>query len=100
MTLEAAGLPDGAPRPMPTRLDFPAIRSALAALDVTQLDETRRVVLLAWLEAWRHHWPTRFERELGAAGESWRRTLAALPADANRYLKLRRIAVENLAGAL
>lgn len=85
---------------MPSRLDFPAIRAALAAIDVGRLDGVERVALLAWLEGWRHHWPSRFERELGALGEGVRRTLADPPCDANRYLKLRRIAVENLARAL
>jgi len=99
-TLAAAGLPDGPPRPRPGRLDFAAVRSALCSLDVALLDAVERVTLLAWLEGWRHHWPSSFQRELGATGEALRLALAERAIDANRYLKLRRIATENLSAAL
>ncbi len=98
--LEAAGLPDGAPRPRPTRLDFPALRGALGALDARALSDLQRVILLAWLEGWRHHWPSRFERELGSVAGDLCAQLASRPIDQNRYLKLRRIAVENLSAVL
>jgi hypothetical protein len=98
--LAAAGLPDGPPRPKPGRLDFAAVRCALSGLDIALLDAVQRVTLLAWLEGWRHHWPSSFQRELGAAGDRLRRALTQRAFDANRYLKLRRIAVENLSAAL
>ena len=99
-TLAAAGLPDGPPRPRPERLDFTAVRGALAGVDTGLLDGVQRVTLLAWLEGWRQHWPSSFQRELGATGERLRRALMECAFDANRYLKLRRIAVENLSDAL
>ena len=99
-TLEAAGLPMGAPRPSPSAIDFPAVRRALSELDPGALDDVRRTALAAWLEAWKRHWPSRFERELGETGEALRRKLRDGLQDENRYLKLRRIAVENLSSAL
>ena len=55
--------------------------------------------LLAWLRAFRHHWPHRFTELLGLTGEA---CLAQLPEpdDADRFLKFRRIAIANLAGVL
>lgn len=102
-TLAEAGLPEGAPRRPPQRLDFAAVRDAVEALAKTRLssiDDARRAVLLAWLEAWRHHWPSAFARELGEPGDALRESLRKLPLDENRYLKLRRIAVENLSAVL
>lgn len=98
--LQRYGLPDGALRPAPQSIDFAEIRAALAALDVAALDAVGRAVLLSWLEGWHHHWPARFERELGDAGDTLRQALWRYPVDRDRYLKLRRIATENLAGVL
>jgi hypothetical protein len=98
--LTAAGLPDGAPRPKPVAVDFDAIRRAISTLDVATLDDVHAVVLRAWLEGFWHHWPSRFERELGRAGATLRAVLNERHLDANRYIKLRRIAVENLSAAL
>lgn len=56
-----------------------------------------REPLLAWLSAFRHHWPDTWKRELGAPGVDLLERLSAAPYDANRYLKLRRIAIEALA---
>jgi hypothetical protein len=56
--------------------------------------------LLAWLRAWQQHWGASFVATFGAEGD---RIVAALRArldDENRYLKLRRIAIENLAALL
>lgn len=99
-TLEAAGLPDGPVRPAPRRGDFDGIRAALAAIDPAALDDAQAAALQAWLRAWRHHWPSRFEAELGERGDDVLAALAGRALDENRYLKLRRIAVENLAGFL
>jgi len=56
--------------------------------------------LAAYVFAWHHHWPDSFERELGERGPeviAWARSAAA---DDNRYIKLRRIAIERLAEIL
>jgi hypothetical protein len=99
-TLIAAGVPDGAPRPAPRAIDFEALRRSISALDVDALDDVECAVLLAWLEAFRHHWPSRFERELGDAGRALLAEVGGRRIDTNRYLKLRRIALANLAGAI
>ena len=94
------GLPDGAARRAPTSFDFVAVRRALAALDADALASAHRVALLAWLAGGYDHWPSRFTRELGELGDDLRALLRAKPHDENRYLKLKRISVENLASAL
>lgn len=55
--------------------------------------------LAAWVFAWHHHWPDGFRRAFddGSALLAW---ATANTADTNRYLKLRRIAIENLAQVL
>ena len=55
--------------------------------------------LAALIVAWRHHWPTAFTRAFveSVALVAW--ATAQLPDD-NRYLKLRRIAIENLSHVL
>lgn len=55
---------------------------------------------VAWLSAFHHHWPTRFHALFGAAGAELLIALRGELTDENRYLKLRRIAVENLSGVL
>jgi hypothetical protein len=98
-TLILAGMPDGAVRRPPASVDLDAIRRALSTLDVAALTDGQRVVLLAWLDAFRQHWPSRYEAELEGFG-GLRAALHRLPLDANRYIKLRRIAIENLASVL
>ena len=97
------GLPDGAVRTKPVGpLPCAEVRAALAAtLDgLDQLDPRRREPLLAWLKAWEHHWPKSFREILGETGGRCLSRLLEAPVDPNRYLKLRRIAIENLAGLL
>lgn len=56
--------------------------------------------LAAFVFAWHHHWPESFAAELGdgaAAAIEW---AARNALDDGRYLKLRRIAIENLAQIL
>jgi hypothetical protein len=56
--------------------------------------------LAAFVLAWRQHWPSTFATELGAHAEAvleWARRNAH---DEDRYLKLRRIAIENLSHVL
>lgn len=98
--LVAGGVPLGAPRSAPPVLDAPALRAALVALgEGAIVGPTEREALTAWLSAFEHHWPGRFARVLGAPGRQWLARLRALSCDENRYLKLRRIACENLARA-
>ena len=99
----AGGVPLGAVRPCPSMLpDDHALRRALAEVEGTMghSDEREATALLAWLAGFRHHWPARFEMLLGAAGPRTIERLHGVLLDRNRYLKLRRIAVENLAGLL
>jgi len=98
--LMRAGLPDGAIRPPPVPpLDENEVRGALHAIVVhlDALDPARREPLLAWLSAWRHHFAADFAHMFGAEGHGAIASLDALSFDANRYLKLRRIAISNLA---
>ncbi|MFL6200457.1 MAG: hypothetical protein ACJ76J_14865 [Thermoanaerobaculia bacterium] len=68
--------------------------------DLERLEPSRREPLLAGLKAWKHHWPEQFQRTLGSVGERCLAKLETVPMDPNRYLKLRRIAVENLSRLL
>jgi len=101
--LVANGLPEGPIRPAPLGpVDDNRLRAAIAAIaePSADLDTWHVEPLLAWLRGFKHHWPERFATTLGPAGEACLARLAALPADPNRYLKLRRIAIENLANIL
>jgi hypothetical protein len=95
--LERAGVPIGAPRPsVPAGVDPAEVRAAIDQLARVGVDPELREPLLAWLRALRHHWPSRWDELAGAGGHALARTLER-DADANRTLKLRRIAIENLA---
>lgn len=104
--LKEAGVPDGAPRPRPAGpLDEDQVRRALESLigQLEDLEPRRLEPLLAWLQAGFHHWPTGFAELLGPGGAEIRDRLIATAGDAiepGRYLKLRRIAIENLAAYL
>jgi len=96
------GLPDGAVRPAPTA-GFDAVGAARAVNEIARdasLEDARVAPLLAWLRAWQHHWGDHFEQTLGAEGSTLVRRLQQRLDDPNRYLKLRRIAIENLASLL
>ena len=97
-TLVSFGLPDGAARPPPCRFDDAAVRAAFLRAAM-QPGPREREILSAWLAAFHHHWPARFAAVFGAEADhalrSWRSEV-----DPNRYLKLRRIAVENLSRVL
>jgi len=70
-----------------------AARSAIAQAPTGRDAEA----LAAFLFAWQHHWPDSFGGRLGDAELAW--AAHQLPDD-NRYLKLRRIAIERLATLL
>lgn len=101
--LAATGLPEGPIRAAPRGpVDAIRMREALAAIAApsAQIEAWHVEPLLAWLRGFKHHWPKRFAATLGPVGEDCLARLAQLPADPNRYLKLRRIAIENLAHIL
>jgi hypothetical protein len=81
----------------PRRQTSNSAREALAAVDVRAIDPARREPLLAWLRGYRQHWPDRWATQVGALGERKIAELEQSPIDVNRYLKLRRIAIANLA---
>jgi len=94
------GLPDGAARELPRgRVDALEVRAAIVELagDPDRIPSPE--ALLAWLRALRHHWPQRFDELGGEAAACLIRALE-VDADPNRTLKLRRIAIENLATLL
>lgn len=100
--LERSGMPDGVPRGTGAlAFDAADVRIALAQLargDST-IPEGAHEALLAWLGALRHHWPERYDEIAGAAGIALEGRLQPT-ANADRYLKLRRIAIENLASLI
>ena len=98
----ALGLPVGALRRQPSLgVDSAAIRSDVTSVTADPgLEPARAVPLLAWLAAWHHHWPARFAQVFGSDGPALLATLADRVDDDNRYLKLRRIAIANLARIL
>jgi hypothetical protein len=100
--LVEAGVPDGAVRPSPGRLDGRRVGEAIRDLSRSlEAVEPRQVELLvAWLRGWRHHWPESFAASPGAEGESLIARLEARALDPDRYLELRRIAIENLSRVL
>jgi hypothetical protein len=98
--LTEAGVPDGAARVPPSvGLDAGSIATALSSVwdDAAGLRPHERECLGAWLSAFRHHWPDRFTAVLGPLGDRVLEGCTAGDLDPNRYLKLRRIATENLA---
>ncbi len=78
-----------------------AVREALRARDArAQPSEREHVALLAWLRAWASCWPTSFATTFGAEGPNLLARAQEGEWDRGRYLKLRRIARENLARVL
>jgi hypothetical protein len=71
-----------------------AVRCALSSR--TRARSLRRSAN-AWLGALRRHWPDAFARVLGPDGDASIARCTSGALDWNRYLKLRRIATENLA---
>jgi len=56
--------------------------------------------LAAFVFAWHHHWPRTFAQGLGADADAVVDWASRNAVDEGRYLKLRRIALENLARIL
>lgn len=98
--LAAAGVPLGAPRPAPRALPEPDLLRRAVFDVVPAMSAEDRIPCVAWLAGFRHHWPTRFRELFGHRGELLVEELRESVPDANRYLKLRRIAIENLAGVV
>ena len=53
--------------------------------------------LAAWVFAWSDHWPTTFAAQFGADASSIIDWASRAANDDGRYIKLRRLAIENLA---
>jgi hypothetical protein len=98
--LARAGAPVGPPRAAPSSLPDDAELRRAAFWVASHVAPDDLVPHVAWLSAFRHHWPTRFSSVFGRRGEELLAELRRAVADENRYLKLRRIAVENLAAVL
>jgi hypothetical protein len=97
--LRDGGLPVASPRSAvtPHARDLAAAARAAIASSPNGRDAD---ALAAFLLAWEHHWPTSFRESLGLEAEEVSRWASARTTDENRYLKLRRIALENLASIL
>ncbi|MEI7892766.1 MAG: hypothetical protein WCI05_06725 [Myxococcales bacterium] len=99
--LECAGVPFGT-REGPPRLASPEQLAAAVreVLDASTLSERQRVSLLAWLRAWASAWPSSFESTFAGAANEFLLRAAKGVEDHGRYLKLRRLAREQLARVL
>lgn len=102
--LRAAGVPSGAVRAVPTEPVDPerwrAALGTLCAANFEGLEDVDRECLFAWLRAFQHHWPERFEAVFPLVGARALTELRDSGRDDNRYLKLRRIAIANLSRTL
>jgi len=101
--LTDAGVPEGAPRALAAvTFDDARVREALArvARELDALDGRQRDALASWLCGFGDHWPARFAATLGDEGRNLLARLEEAPLDEGRHVKLRRIAIENLATRL
>jgi hypothetical protein len=101
-TLMKAGVPLGAARDRPrNQVSAEEIRAALGRIEsrVSELEPVARDALYAWLRALQGQWPNAYRRWTGRVGDEIQQAIqkSAVDLDENRYLKLRRIATENLA---
>ncbi|HEY1818036.1 MAG TPA: hypothetical protein VGG74_37090 [Kofleriaceae bacterium] len=80
----------------------PAREDVVASTRVAVADATGRDAdaLAAWVLAWHAHWPRSFAASFPDDGDAIAGWATSCVTDANRYLKLRRIAIENLATIL
>jgi hypothetical protein len=98
-TLRAGGVPLALPTPG-RKVHADELAIATRAAIATQPTGRDAEALAAWIFAWQHHWPRSFAAKLGDDGAAIIAWAARHTLDANRYLKLRRIALENLARLL
>jgi hypothetical protein len=95
--LRDAGLPLAMPRRMVSLA--PAVIAGAVRRVIAEAPTGRvRDALAAYIGAWADHWPETFARVLDDEVSTWARLVAN--DDRDRYLKLRRIALENLATVL
>jgi hypothetical protein len=78
----------------------PAILAAMARAAIATASGRDAEALAAWIFAWAHHWPSSFAASFAADHDQVLAWAARAAIDDNRYLKLRRIALENLATIL
>ncbi len=97
--LRDGGLPLAAPRTTHRRSPHELARAVCEAI-AEQPRGREAEALAAFVLAWHQHWPSSFERELDDAAVATVQWARQHTSDANRYLKLRRIALENLATVL
>jgi hypothetical protein len=99
-TLRRGGLPLGAPTegPPPSAEELGA--AVIAVLASPPPPGRARDALSAFVLAWRRQWPRTFARAFGSEAPAVTAWADAAVVDANRYLKLSRIATAHLAGAL
>jgi hypothetical protein len=93
----------GVPLALPTvRVHVPAdeLAAATRAAIATRPSGRDAEALAAWIFAWQQHWPRSFAANLGEDASAVTEWAAQHTVDANRYVKLRRIALENLAHRL
>lgn len=88
---------DRARRGLPSQVDL--AESARAAIAATPSGRDAEA-LAAWLFAWAHHWPSSFAASFAADHDEVLAWASRAAIDDNRYLKLRRIAIENRATIL
>lgn len=98
-TLRDGGLPLALPtsgaRPTPPALADAAL-AAIAAAPVGREAEA----LAAYIFAWHQHWPDSFAQSFSTSKDDVLAWATSAAIDDNRYLKLRRIALANLAAVL
>jgi hypothetical protein len=97
--LVEAGVPLGPVRAPRSKLGSPAALQAAVAEAMASADPGEIEALTAWLSVFRQHYPTRFHEMLGPAADESTDRLRLEIRDPARYLKLRRIALENLSHA-
>ena len=98
--LASAGVPLGPPRPPPRSLPDDAVLRRATFVVARRLTAEEALPYAAWLVAFAHHWPSRFARVFGDEGRELHERWRAAVADTGRFIKLRRIAIENLSHVL
>jgi len=76
------------------------IADATRAVIATEITGRKRDALVAFIDAWRQHWPTSFARSLSGDAAAVAHWSDSHRGDEGRRLKLRRIALANLATTL